>query len=222
MKKEAVEAGHQFAPIIRPDIQNPSARKGNSSSNIKNFPQVTPQQVQSISIQQARRIQLRALGWINWWQSSNSMDDGKRCVCTFFFFSNFFSHTGKSESHVIDGRCQQHTAPHKLCSRNIFSRVAQDRATGSRLSPRLNVRQTVCPFARIVCRSRASCLTRTRHCWIFHLFSHPQLFPSVLLPSRGGHPPPDPRTAGLFARLVMQSPVTKTSWRPINGVSTTQ
>ena len=52
---------HQFAPIIRPDIQNPTARKGNSSSNIKNFPQVTPQQVQSISIQQARRNQLRAL-----------------------------------------------------------------------------------------------------------------------------------------------------------------
>ena len=39
------------------------------------------------------------------------------------------------------------------------------------LSPRLNVRPTVCPFARIVCRSRASCLTRTRHCWIFAPFS---------------------------------------------------
>ena len=99
MKKKAVEAGHQFAPIIRPDIQNPSARKGNSSSNIKNFPQVTPQQVQSISIQQARRIQLRASSWINWWQSSNSMDDGKRCVCTvFFFFSKIFRIQAKANS----------------------------------------------------------------------------------------------------------------------------
>ena len=37
--------------------------------------------------------------------------------------------------------------------------------------------------------------------------SHP-LFTSPLLPSRCDHQPPDPRTAGLFGRLAMQSPLT--------------
>ena len=160
---------------------------------------------------------------MNWWQSSNSMvviSRMARNVCALFFLKKK-SHTGKSESHVIDGRCQQHTAPHTLCTRNIFSRMALDRATGSRLSPRLNVRQTVCPFARIVCRSRASCLTRTHHCWIFHLsLTHNSFL--LCFYHRGDHQPPNPRTAGPFGRLVIQSPLTKTSRRHINGVSTTQ
>ena len=140
---------------------------------------------------------------MNWWQSSNSMvviSRMARNVCAPFFFEKKISHTGKSESHVIDGRCQQHTAPHTLCTRNIFSRVAPDRATGARLSPRLNVRQTVCTFARIVCRSRASCLARTHHCWIFHLFSHPHLFSASTIAVTINH-----RIHGQQDRLVVWS-----------------
>ena len=40
--------------------------------------------------------------------------------------------------------CKQYTAPRTLCTRNIFSRVAQNRATGSRLSHRLKVTQIMC------------------------------------------------------------------------------
>ena len=39
-------------------------------------------------------------------------------------------------------------------------------------------------------------------------FSLPQLLPSLLLPSRGDRQPPDPRTAGLFGRMAIQSPLT--------------
>ena len=38
--------------------------------------------------------------------------------------------------------------------------------------------------------------------------SHPQFSTSLLLPSRGDHQPPDPRTAGLLDRLAIQSPFT--------------
>ena len=105
-----VQSNSPYTPVseeskhIRPDIQNPTARKGNSSSNIKNFPQVTPQQVQSISIQQARRIQLRALSIkvqagliggnlpIPWWSSPRWQE---MCVHCFFFFKKNFAYRQK-------------------------------------------------------------------------------------------------------------------------------
>ena len=52
----------------------------------------------------------------------------RRCVCIFW----------------VRFRLQA-TAPRTLCTHNIFSRVGQDRATGARLSRRLNVKQIVCP-----------------------------------------------------------------------------
>ena len=53
------------------------------------------------------------------------------------------------------------------------------------------------------CPSRALCLTRTRHCWSLH-FSLTQ----HLLPSPGGHQPPDPRRPGLLSgRVAIKSPL---------------
>ena len=63
-------------------------------------------------------------------------------------------------------------------------------------------------FKRTGCRARASCPTRTRHCWRLPPFSDPKLLTSLLLPPRGDHQPPDPRTAGLFGRVATQSPLT--------------
>ena len=155
---------------------------------------------------------------MNWWQSSNSMvviSRMARNVCAPFFFEKKISHTGKSESHVIDGRCQQHTAPHTLCTRNIFSRVAPDRATGARLceANSVYVCKNCLSFSGIMSRSHSSLLDLP-----------PFLSPTPLLcfNHRGDHQPPNPRTAGPFGRLVIQSPLTKTSRRYINGVSTTQ
>ena len=64
------------------------------------------------------------------------------------------------------------------------------------------------------CHSRASCLTRTRHglifhiCQFFHNASLPLLLRCLLYPSHGDDLPPDPRTAGRFGCLAVQSPLT--------------
>ena len=60
MNKEADEVGHQFAPIIRPDLKI-RQRQGQQFQQLDEPPQVTPQKVQPISIHQARRNLLRAL-----------------------------------------------------------------------------------------------------------------------------------------------------------------
>ena len=94
------------------------------------------------------------------------------------------------------------SVPRKRCTRSIFSRVAQDRLKQRTLS---NVKPIVCLLKRIVCQSRASCLIRTHHCWIFHLSLTHISVSSLLLPPRCDHPPPDPQTAGLSGRLATQS-----------------
>ena len=54
------------------------------------------------------------------------------------------------------------------------------------------------------------------------LFSHPTLFISLLLPSRGNHQPPDPRTAGPFGRWTTQSPLTGYGPNVIVEISSTK
>ena len=54
------------------------------------------------------------------------------------------------------------------------------------------------------------------------LFSHPTLFISLLLPSRGNHQPPDPRTAGRFGRWTIQSPLTGYEPNAIVEISSTK
>ena len=144
------------------------------------------------------------------------------CVHCFFFFSKIFRIQAKANPMWSTGGVN--STPHRTnFAHAIFSRAwlktelqAQDWVLDSMWG------QQCVPLQElfVVLAHHASLALVIAGYSTF--FSHPQLFPSVLLPSRGGHPPPDPRTAGLFARLVMQSPVTKTSWRPINGVSTTQ
>ena len=80
----------------------------------------------------------------------------------------------------------------------IFSRVLlKTELQGSRLSPRLSVKQMVCPFKR-------SCLSFSRIMSHSHsslldlsLFFSSTILISLLLPSQGDHRPPDPRKAGL-------------------------
>ena len=103
------------------------------------------------------------------------------------------------ESHVSDWVCKQDTAPRAGHTRNIFSCVAQDTSGDA----------NVVSCERIVCRSRASCLSRTRQYWIFHLSQFHRTFTALLLPYRDEEQPLDPRTAGLFGRLALkQSPLT--------------
>ena len=54
------------------------------------------------------------------------------------------------------------------------------------------------------------------------LFSHPTLFVSLLLPSRGNHQPLDPRTAGRFGRWTIQSPLTGYGPNAIVEISSTK
>ena len=62
---------------------------------------------------------------------------------------------------------------------------------------------------RNVHHSRASCVIRNRHFWIFHLSKFPPQLPFLLLQSCDDKPiPPNPRTEGLFGRVAVQSPLT--------------
>ena len=79
-------------------------------------------------------------------------------------------------------KCKQHTVPHTLSTRNIFSRMAQERAT----------------------------LIRTRHCWILHFSLTHNAFLLFFNPLTvtmnhliDGH--------RLFGRLATQSPLTGTA-----------
>ena len=68
---------------------------------------------------------------------------------------------------------------------------------------------TVSNHTQIVCRSCASCMSHSHSSWLaLPPFSHPPLLTSQILPSRGDHQPPDPRAAGLFGRVAIQSPLT--------------
>ena len=78
----------------------------------------------------------------------------------------------------------------------IFSRVLL------KIESQTEVEANNVSLKRFVCHFRVSCLIRIRHYWISEPFSHPQLLPSSLPPSRGDHLPPDARTARLFGRLL--------------------
>ena len=73
--------------------------------------------------------------------------------------------------------------------------MTQDRALGSRLSPRLGVKQIVCPFKELF-------VNLAHHVSLALVFAGSSTFltsttPSLSTPSRDDHLPPDPRTGGL-------------------------
>ena len=99
------------------------------------------------------------------------------------------------------GECKQYTVPRTLCTRNIFSRVAQDLFVQRALC---NVKQVLCPFQEWSV-SRAHHVSFALVIAGFSTFSHPQ-------PSRGDEHPPDLRTGG-FGHLAIQSMSPTPSWR---------
>ena len=207
MKKEAVAAGYKLDPTIGPDRQIRRRRWPQFSATKR-----TPDRSRCYWHNWLTCITSTGKpfacpaepgsSWTNWWPSPNSLwpssgwQEWHLSLIKFSFVTLVFECSRSSLTGKVPRQrrvCKQYTARRTLCTRNIFSRVAQDKAA------------VMVSLGRIVHHSRASCIIRPRRCLntIFHttlrLFQIIHTFHLSFLQSHGDYPiPPNPRTAGLF------------------------
>ena len=238
IRRTQLKLDNNSAPLFDPIFKSDSV-KGNSSSNINEVPTGhattgPTDQDTSCTVNLVACFVDQGSSWSNWWQFSASWSSTSNywwstagwqerwvrfsrilqnrlltkavslkgwSIEHNYFFK--FSFTSNSDSYVSDGWCKQH-----ILYTQYFT------ACGSRLSRRFKTHRVnnECFILTVFIHSRASCLVRIRHCWVFH-FSHSQVHFCLLLRFHSDHSPFDSTTSRTVGRLAIRSLLSWRRWR---------